>query len=73
MAYAGFDEGFLALPRSWGRRRARRRMAALIEAGQAVVIRDAAQRSRVPASAKKRASADTASMIALPLRVEGAA
>ena len=70
MAYAGFDDGFLALPRSWGGSERARRISALIEAGQAWVVRDLLNDAQYPFrdEARKRGYA---SMITLPLRVEG--
>ncbi len=70
MAYAGFDDGFLALPRSWGASERARRISALIEAGQPWVVRDLNNDADYPyrEEARKRGYG---SMIALPLRVEG--
>ena len=70
VAYAGFDDGFLALPRSWGASERARRIGALIEAGQPWMVNDLNNDADYPfrEEARKRGYG---SMIALPLRVEG--
>jgi diguanylate cyclase (GGDEF)-like protein len=70
MAYAGFDDGFLALPRSWGGSERARRISALIEAGQPWVVRDLYNDADYPYREEAR-QRGYGSMIALPLHVEG--
>jgi diguanylate cyclase (GGDEF)-like protein len=70
MAYAGFDDGFLAIPRSWTATPRSRRMATLFEAGQASVERDLVHVPDYPFHEQAR-ERGYASAIALPLRVDG--
>ena len=70
MAYAGFEDGFLALPRSWTAPESMRRRVALLEAGQACVTRDAANDADYPYREQAR-ERGYGSVILLPLRIEG--
>jgi diguanylate cyclase (GGDEF)-like protein len=70
MAYSGFDDGFLDLPRQWGASERTRRIAALLEAGQASVIRDVVNEVDYPYREQAR-QRGYGSAIVLPLRVEG--
>jgi len=70
MAYSGFEDGFLALPRSWGSSERSRRMAELLEAGQASVTRDVVNDAGYPFREQAR-QRGYGSAIVLPLRVEG--
>jgi diguanylate cyclase (GGDEF)-like protein len=70
MAYAGFEDGFLALPRSWTAPEGMRRRVALLEAGQACVTRDAANDPDYPYREQAR-ERGYGSVILLPLRIEG--
>ena len=71
VAYAGFDDGFLALPRSWGPRDDQR-IAEVFEHGRPWVVHDALHDPAYPFREQARARG-YASMIALPLAVEGRA
>ena len=69
MAHAGFDEGFIDLPRAWAKSERTRTMAAQLDAGQPVVLRDL-QDPSYPFKEESR-QRGFASMLVLPLRVEG--
>ena len=70
MAHAGFEEGFLALPRTWGATERARRIGALMQAGVPCVIRDAVNDPDYPFREEAR-QRGYGSMIVLPLRIEG--
>jgi diguanylate cyclase (GGDEF)-like protein len=70
MAYSGFEDGFLALPRSWGASERTRRMAELLASGQAAVTRDVVNDAGYPFREQAR-QRGYGSAIILPLRVEG--
>jgi len=69
MAYSGFDDGFLALPRSWSASERTRRMAELLASGQAAVTRDVINDADYPFREQAR-QRGYGSAIVLPLRVE---
>jgi diguanylate cyclase (GGDEF)-like protein len=71
MAHAGFEDGFLTLPRSWTASERGRRAVALLDANRPAVVRDlnaADSDYRFHEEARQRGYA---SMVVLPLRVEG--
>jgi len=70
VAYAGFDDGFLSLPRTWGATERARRIGALFAAGQPFVNRDVHNDLEYPyrEEASRRGYGSAA---ALPLAVEG--
>jgi diguanylate cyclase (GGDEF)-like protein len=70
MAHAGFDEGFLALPRTWGATERAGRIGALMQAGVPWVVRDAVNDPDYPFREEAR-QRGFGSMIELPLRIEG--
>jgi len=70
MAHAGFDEGFLALPRTWGATERARSIGALMQAGVPWVVRDAVDDPDYPFREEAR-QRGYGSMIELPLRIEG--
>ncbi|HEU0200139.1 MAG TPA: GGDEF domain-containing protein [Burkholderiaceae bacterium] len=70
VAHAGFDAGFLSLPRSWNASERLRRIAAHLESGQPWVIRDVFSEPEYPYREEAR-QRGYGSMIALPLRIEG--
>ncbi|MGE5115487.1 MAG: EAL domain-containing protein [Betaproteobacteria bacterium] len=69
VAYAGFDDGFLALPRSWGAREDQR-ITQVFEHGRPWVVQNVLDDAAYPFREQARARG-YASMIALPLEVEG--
>ena len=69
MAHAGFDEGYIDLPRAWATSERTRTIAATLDAGQPVVLRDL-QDPSYPFQEESR-QRGFGSMLALPLRVEG--
>jgi diguanylate cyclase (GGDEF)-like protein len=70
VAFAGFDDGFLSLPRTWGATERSRRVSALIATGQPYVIRDVHNDPDYPYREEAR-QRGYASMVALPLPVAG--
>ena len=70
MAHAGFEQGFLALPRTWGATERARRIGALMQAGVPWVVRDAVNDPDYPFREEAR-QRGYRSMIELPLRIEG--
>jgi diguanylate cyclase (GGDEF)-like protein len=70
VAWAGFDDGFLALPRTWGSSDRARHIRAQIDAGGPWVANDLANDPKYPFREQAR-ERGFASMIALPLSVEG--
>jgi diguanylate cyclase (GGDEF)-like protein len=71
VAYAGFDDGFLALPRNWSATERGHRVYALLEANQPAVTRDVVNDPDYPFREEAR-HRGYASVVVLPLRVEGA-
>jgi len=70
MAYSGFDDGFLALPRNWSASKRSRRMAELLASGQSAVTRDVVNDADYPFREEAR-QRGYGSAIMLPLRCEG--
>jgi len=70
VAYAGFDDGFLSLPRTWGATERARRIRALIASGQPWVVRDVHHDPEYPYREEAH-QRGYGSMVALPLAVEG--
>jgi len=70
IAWAGSDSGFVELPRNWAATERARRMSASIEAGEPWVVRDLDRDPEYPFREQAR-QRGFASMIILPLRVDG--
>jgi diguanylate cyclase (GGDEF)-like protein len=70
MAHAGFEDGFLALPRSWRGPEQSHRMGELIEGGEPVVLRNVVDDPEYPFRQEAR-QRGYGSGIVLPLRFEG--
>ena len=70
MAYSGFDDGFLALPRNWSASERARRLAELLASGQAAVTRDVVNDAGYPFREQAR-ERGYGSSIVLPLCAEG--
>ena len=70
VAYAGFDDGFLNLPRTWGATQRASRISELIATGQPYVISDVLNDPEYPYREEAR-QRGYGSMVALPLAVAG--